>query len=83
MGCGGHNFRWDPPTLDPTYDPSNKREASGELICVCQNLPISKSYSVKWIGAKCPNFSHQKPVKKKRPNLGLSLVQWVRGVDII
>ena len=31
MGCGGHNFRWDPPTLDPTYDPSNKREASGEL----------------------------------------------------
>ena len=54
LGCGGYNFRWDPLTLDPTYDPSN---ASGELICFCQNLSISKSYSFKGMRTKHPNFS--------------------------
>ncbi len=38
--------RWDPFTLDPTYDISNKRESFGESICLCQNGSISKSYSV-------------------------------------
>ena len=67
MGCRGQNFRWDPPTLDPPIWVSNKREASGELICFCQNLPIPKSFNVKWIGAKRPNFSRRKHIIKSVP----------------
>ncbi len=56
-GCRVQNFRWDSPTLDPPIWVSNEREASGELVCFCQNLPIPKSFNVKWKGAKRPNFS--------------------------
>ena len=38
--------RWPPFTLDPTYDISNEREASGESICFYQNGSTSESYSV-------------------------------------
>ncbi len=56
LGCREQNFRWDSPTLDPPIWVSNEREASGELVCFCQNLPIPKSFNVKWIGAKCSTF---------------------------
>ena len=45
-GRCGQNFRWDSPTLDPPIWVSNERQASGELVCFCQNLPIPKSCKV-------------------------------------
>ena len=56
LGCRKQNFRWDSPTLDPPTWVSNEREASGELVCFCRNLPIPKSFNVKWIGAKPCTF---------------------------
>jgi hypothetical protein len=40
LGCREQNFRWDSPTLDPPIWVSNEREASGELVCFCQNLRV-------------------------------------------
>ena len=58
-------------TLDPTFDPSNEREASGESICFCQNLSLSPSPTLlkgcEGNVPTCPAFSEGKKVSQLTP----------------
>ena len=49
--------RWDPPTVDPTYDVSNKRNHIGNQ-CVSVRMTLSISTVLQgWFG-KCPKFTY-------------------------
>jgi hypothetical protein len=55
-----------PPTLDPTYDMSNKRESSGENICFCRNGSISESYSVTGLFPQASQLPYRPGDKRHR-----------------